>query len=438
MTQISTPISPFVGPRGAQLSISLLAAGCVWMASPAVAVTWVVEADGSGDAANIPTGIAMASAGDTVLVADGNYQALVQDEYSQWVGVAIAPGVVLRSMNGPEATIIDVGDDVLETRGISLIDCDSPTIVEGFTITGGNGYDGAAAWIRGGAPILRDNIFLEAYGGLGGSISVMDLSAPTIEDNVFESSYACCGVGGAIYALDSHVTIRRNAFLNCESAWDGGAIALDYASGEISDNQFENNLATNGGAILVIASNASFDRNVITGNVANSNGGAVAYYSGAAGSFSENAVTGNLANGNGGGLYIDGSSPSIDQSTISFNQAWAEGGGVYMDGTAIPAFESSIIARNLGSGGIVASHPASVPTFSCTDAYGNEGDQYAGFIVDPTGKDGNRSVPPLFCSDGIQLQFCSPLAKPADCGQIGASGVGCGCGRPQRPVQARR
>ncbi len=135
------------------------------LSSPAGAATWTVLADGTGDAPTIPTAIALASSGDTVLVGDGTWTDLMQDALGQWVGVALPSGVALRSLNGPDVTAIDATDEDVSTRGVSCIDCTGTTLVEGVTITGGDGYDGTAVYISGGHPVVRGNVFYDAYGG---------------------------------------------------------------------------------------------------------------------------------------------------------------------------------------------------------------------------------------------------------------------------------
>jgi hypothetical protein len=144
----------------------------VFLSLPAAAATWVVHADGSGSAPTIPGAMALAAAGDTVLVTPGVYTDLVQDPFDHWVGVTMTSGVVLLSTDGPAVTRIDVTDAALSTRGVSCPQASASTVIEGFTITGADGFEGAAVWIQGGSPTLRNNVFLDAFGGQAGSVFV--------------------------------------------------------------------------------------------------------------------------------------------------------------------------------------------------------------------------------------------------------------------------
>ena len=76
-----------------------------------------------------------------------------------------------------------------------------------------------------------------------------------------------------------------------------------------------------------------------------------------------------------------------------------------------------------------------MPSFSCSNVYGNEGGEYAGQCPDPTGADGNISKDPKFCDAeagdyGLcNTSPCAPGEHPDgwECGLIGALGVDCLC-----------
>ena len=79
-------------------------------------------------------------------------------------------------------------------------------------------------------------------------------------------------------------------------------------------------------------------------------------------------------------------------------------------------------------------YDAASATLACCDVYGNAGGDWIGCIADQYGTSGDFSAGPKFCdSNSGNFMLCenSPCAsghhpQGADCGLIGASGVGCG------------
>jgi len=123
------------------------------------------------------------------------------------------------------------------------------------------------------------------------------------------------------------------------------------------------------------------------------------------------------------------SSAALVQCTISGNHA--------PNGSAIAAVcgsrsdvENSIVAFNTGGS---AYHDAgSVPDFSCSDIYGNEGGDWVGAIADQAGINGNLNLDPLFChpeGGDFTLRDDSPCRghspQSPDCDRMGAWPVGC-------------
>jgi len=401
----------------------------VLLCANATAATWVVSKDDSGDAATIQAAVDMASPGDTVLVGPGTYTELLTDPFGQVTGVVLTSGIALVAEYGPESTTIDVTDDTQPTRGITCFECDGSTLIEGFRFVGGDNYDGAALWIWGGAPVVRGNVFYDLYGGIGGSVAVKAGSAALIEDNVFDDSFACCGVGGGMLVDTAAPIVRGNLFIRCESALDGGALAFVNAGGEIVGNVFLENVAANGGALLLDHSTPYVAGNVFRWNKARGSGGALALVESDA-QLEDNVVVHNRADDDGGGLWLADSSPELFRMTIASNTAGDRGGGVYLHRLSSPDFTGIIISENRGADGVVVSFPVPPPRFMCCDVWGNEGAQYAGFVTDPTGTNGNVSVDPALCPDGQGLQECSPLLDMA-CGVVGAgAGVQCPCAEP--------
>jgi parallel beta-helix repeat protein len=422
-------------------ALSVLAA----LAGPAAATTYTVREDWSGDPGceTIQYAVWLASPGDTVLVMPGTYDEAngnlnKRDQYGQdWVVVSLVPGIVLRSDQGPELTIMDAHSvPERSTRGIYAESFAQETVIEGFTITGGHeGFGAGGLQVSGAFVRVRNCIFREAYGQTGGTINVSDGGHLVLEDCVFDSSYACCGVAGAVKVdgAGSSIEMRRNTFLNSGCGAPGGALAfVNGASAVVEGNEFVSCNGTSGGAIYVDGSSPEIRGNIFRGNRATggawSHGGAIAYKNGSGGVCENNVIVDNVAGGNGGGIYVEDSSPEITQTTLHSNSA-ASGGGLYLTGASTaPVLSNLLIAYSGGGGGVSVDASCSGITLSCSDVYANAGGNYVG-MAEPTGQDGDISVNPLLCESGLTLQDCSTLRADSgsSCGQIGALGVSCVC-----------
>jgi hypothetical protein len=402
-------------------------------AGPAGAGTWVVHADGSGDAPTIQAAVDASAAGDTVLVTAGVYTDASPDISGTPTVVEMKSGVALRSVDGPALTVLDVSAEEFG-RGIACRGCDSNTLVEGFTLKGGEAFAGAGILVEGGAPEIAGNKFTANPGGMGGGLYVTAGATSDVHDNLFDDNEACCGPGGAILIdAGSEPHVFDNVFVG-NHGFAGGAVAVQSAGGLIERNEFTGNGGTDGGALSLWSATADVRENTFVGNTATTGGGAVLFKFGSTGQFHDNLVAGNVAEGNGGGILVSASSPEISRSTVAGNSA-AQGGGVFVAGSSEPVFDRVIVAMNTGAGGIVCESTGSQPSFSCTNAFGNEGGDYGGQCADPTGSDGNFSEDPKFCNGEAgdyalcSTSPCAPGGHPDgwECGLIGAVEVDCTC-----------
>ena len=170
--------------------------------SPLRAGTIIVDWDGSGDFLTIQEGITEASNGDTVLVASGIYY-----ENIDFLG----KGIVLISMDGPESTIID-GQNWMIDEVVCMVSTENDsTVFSGFTVQKGR-YGFYLSYME-GAPLITDNI---------------------ITDNEY-----------AIISLNINCSMSPRIINNQISANTGiCAIYSDFASPLISDNIIFNNTTT--------------------------------------------------------------------------------------------------------------------------------------------------------------------------------------------------
>lgn len=182
--------------------------------------------------ANQPTiqaGIDAAIPGDTVLVADGTYTG----DGNRDIDFG-GNGVVLKSENGADVTIIDCE---LSGRGFNFHSGeDSSTVVHGFTIKNGVQANGSGAFCINSSPAFIETIFANNTAGLvtpdwgrGGAVFAINCSPTFIRCTFVGNSaagaincdlYGCSehlGLGNAIYCQNSNLRMSQ-----CIVAFNGG------------------------------------------------------------------------------------------------------------------------------------------------------------------------------------------------------------------------
>lgn len=153
-------------------AILLYCLGSMLVITPCVSATINVPVDES----TIQAAIDAAADGDVILVAPGTYQ-----ERIDFQGKTIS----LISQQGATSTIIDgqsLGTVITMESGEG-----ADSVIEGFTITGGNASFGAGIYLLATAPTIRHNIFLnndQTAGGFGAAIGGFS-GSPIIEFNEF-------------------------------------------------------------------------------------------------------------------------------------------------------------------------------------------------------------------------------------------------------------
>ena len=165
----------------------------------------------------IQAAINAAAAGDIIEVCPGTYF-----ENIDFNGLA----VTLRSASGdPTDTIID------GTGGLHVVLCNSgepaATVLEGFTITGGNANGGPFPGTRGGgmfngngaSPTVNNCIFTNNSATVGGGISC-ETGRPTVTNCVFTNNTATSGFGGGFFLINNGGTSAT--LINCSFSENSG------------------------------------------------------------------------------------------------------------------------------------------------------------------------------------------------------------------------
>jgi len=196
---------------------------------PAAAVTHHVGKDGIARAYELNETVYGSADGDTILVYPGTYKGVYI--------YAASKDIVIRSVAGPEKTILDGEKAQLIAWFLHVTD---RTVLEGFTLR--NGYDANfSGGIRcGGDAIIRNNIIENCNSAWGGGLYVPPRRKPTIENNLFRNNISTA-MGAAIYAQVSGPTIRNNTFVGNNAEEGGDDLALYNTSAKVENNLFTGN-----------------------------------------------------------------------------------------------------------------------------------------------------------------------------------------------------
>ncbi|UCC10988.1 MAG: right-handed parallel beta-helix repeat-containing protein [candidate division WOR-3 bacterium] len=296
-------------------------------AGQAYATVWYVHPDSALNA--IQAGLDSCTAGDTVLVGAGIYYENIIWPYVQ--------GISFISEHGPDTTIIDGNEDGTVIH-MSLMQEDSTTTINGFTIQNGYDWYGGGIYSVGGKPLISNNIIRNNVCEWPSKDILTDGPPPQ---------------GGGIYTEWSSAVIVDNLIIE-NSAQNGGGIACFCDAANIAttivNNTITSNTADNGGGIYMDCpfTMCVIRDNTISYNTAYNGGGIACYYV-----FQplltirKNVITYNTADSAGGGIWCYVSSkPFIDSCTIAYNI----GDGIYSGHFSAPIINFNNIVDNDGCG----------------------------------------------------------------------------------------
>jgi hypothetical protein len=259
---------------------------------------------------------------------------------------------------------------------------DANTVLDGFTITGGNTHDwptyngaGAGMYNHTGSPTLTNCTFIGNSADVGGGMFNHHGSNPMLTNCMFIGNSADArdghnGYGGGMANdYDSNPTLTNCTFSENSAVWSGAGMSNYVSSPTFTNCTFSGNSTDNygggmsngGGTSNPILTNCTFTGNsarlgggvsgggmlincVFNSNTAEDGGG---MWNGEAAPTLTNCIfTGNSASGYGGGMYnIEYSSPTLTNCTFSGNSA-GDGGGMCNIEQSNPTLTNCILWSN--------------------------------------------------------------------------------------------
>jgi PKD repeat protein len=301
---------------------------------------------------------------DTVWVTNGVYD----EGGSLYLGMTnrlvVNTGVVVRSVNGPEVTVIVGAEDPAATtnmgcgpaavRGVVLL---QDSVLNGFTVINGHSgpsTEGGGVWCADSSPLVENCVLSSNTAQFGGGIR-----GGTIQNSRIVNNRAMIYGGGACEANVRDCRLEGNSV----DEFGGG-----QAYGSAARCWFSDNRAQNGGGVYA----ASVTNCVLIGNTATSSGG------GAYGAWEMRmdncTLTGNTAHQGGGMAYVNMHNSVIYHNTALYNPNWVSsvlGGSLNACCTVPPpSYELGNITNDPQI--VSLSDPHLLPTSPCIDAGSNE------------------------------------------------------------------
>ncbi len=230
----------------------------------------------------------------------------------------------------------DLYSDFLRTDNsfhvVVAYDVDGTTVLEGVTVTAGNGIDGAGiCLIRSDVTISQCAISANRAGqlsgdgvegwGEGAGVSCYQ-SKPTFSKCLFQKNWAG-GLGGAMLSIESSPSLTGCTFQGNESGLQGGAMFGEDSNSVCVNCTFQGNWSGDGGAAY--ATQASYFR------------------------MTNCRFLGNAAHHLGGAIFNEGRGVEVTNSVFSGNLATLDGGAVALvEGPGV--FTNCTFNRNIAKG----------------------------------------------------------------------------------------
>ena len=432
-------------------AVLLLTLLFVTRASPASGQTWHIAPGGTGDAPTIQAGVDSAAAGDTLLLADGEFSG-EGNRNVDYKGKAI----VITSASGSTVINPRYPDDTEPRRGFIFKSGEGPdAVLDGVSVIYAHADTGSAVLCtNASSPTIRSCSF-DACGEhpvpnltCGGGMACLAGSSPEVTDCDFYENEATYGAG--VYSEDSSPTLYYISFTDGEAMSGAGLYSVGGYPEVLGCNFAGGVAADSGGGVYhregwVIIVGCSFK-----GAQADYGGGLclVGVWEGSHADIGLSTFCDNWALLGGGGIFFTdahgNSEINLTRCTLAYDVSWA-GAGVGLQGHGMLSLYYTLIAFNERSEAITIGENDFF-MIECTDIYGNEDGDWVGSLAEYLGEDGNFSADPLFCNEpagfvcSLPVESCSPCLQGNHpdgylcIGGVGAHGEGCECGSASQPT----
>ncbi|MBN1670962.1 MAG: PKD domain-containing protein [Kiritimatiellae bacterium] len=265
-------------------------------------------------ATNIQAAVDAGADGTTVFIASGTYPLSAQ------IGVGAA--VTLVGVGGPGNTIID-GQGSTRCFLVSHPNA----VLDGLTITGGQGQHGAGVYCNGGGIVTNCVLTGNSVGGEYNGGGVYCSGGGTVVDCVLSNNAAV--LGSAVYCDEGGLV--QGCFVSSNTCTGSGTVYCDYG-GEVRNCTMVDNVAGQHGGAVCGQFGGRLVNCIIARNTAGEDGGGVYNHDG--GSIESCTIVGNGCSGNGGGIRWAG--PGAIRNTIIYaNTAGGSGQQIYTADTAM-------------------------------------------------------------------------------------------------------
>jgi gliding motility-associated-like protein len=290
-------------------------------------------------------------------------------------------------------------------------------LLDGFTITGGNGNYGIYRTINGiqfvnsdaggmvlksSSPRLKNLNIIGNYGDTGGGMNIEN-SQP-IMDNLVISWNKTNGFGAGIESKTSsftltNSTISDNAAIYGPGGGSGGAVSIRVGAPVFKHVLMTRNYSTQyGGAVYSESASPIIINSIVSENEALRFGGGISYRMASSPQLTNVSIINNKSE-RGGGLFIAEMSPILTNVTIAGNYASIRGGAMENFYTNDVVIRNSIIWGNSGPDAKIYNRTSS-PTISYS------------LLQEAAPGTGNLSVDPLF-RDVLKADYRIQLGSPA-------------------------